>query len=357
MSKAKTSTKSDTKGESVTKKAPAPKKLETGWALPQDIVIMGRTSGYLEGEPGWDVELWDAHRIAQSPATEFVTSLIEHGLPKPILCIKRDGKLIAWDGRQRTMGVELANVQIHAADPKAPLMLVPYVVTEKANALDVTRANEFALIDSPMVKALRAMHLKSLGYKENDIIKAFSSDGATPISKMTLTNWKRAANCCSRIRTGFENGDYPITICYEIGKIDHDSEPEKERLQVEALATILENGGTLKGKAGRKNASEAADADEGEGSGEESGPRARGAGLSKPAIRELATRFEADEDEPFTDLDKHGEGREYCDGDFQLLTSHLLAAIVGDDPTGDGLKGFPSIYRHVKKYLRSETVN
>lgn len=361
--------------EPKTAKGKPRKTLDTGYALPADLVIMGRTPGYLDGEPGWDVELWDADRIRNPPSDDYVTSLIEHGHSDPVACVKRDllpgvtytpttktrgYALIVWNGRQRTMGTEVANDRIIGADAKAPPMLVPYFVTETANALDVTRANEFRLIDSPMVKARRAMHLKSLGYKEPDIIKSFSTDGAAPISKMTLINWKRAANCCRPIQEGFERGDYPITVCYEIGKIDHDDENEKERLQTEALVKILEEGGTLKGKAGRKNASDAAGEGEGEeeGEGNGGGNRAKGAGMSKPMIRELATRFEADDDSPFTDLNKEGKPtKEYEDGDFQLLASALLAAIVGDDPTGETLKRFPSVFHHTKKYLRSPKVD
>lgn len=364
MSKAKTTGAAD-KTKTAAKDAPkgkAPKpptKLETGFSLPGEFVIMGLTPGYLEGEPGWDVELWDADRIKNRPDPEYVRSLIEYGHDEPVSVIKgAKGEKIIKNGRQRVMGTEDANAIILAADPKAPPMLVPWFVTTKGTALDVNRANEFRLIDSPLVKARRAMHLKSLGYKEPEIIKSFSTDGATPISKMTLINWKRAANCCRPVQEGFERGEYPITILYEIGKLDHDDENEKERIQTEALATIIAAGGTLKGKAGRKNAGDTAEGDEGEeggeGGGGGTGPRAKGAGMSKPMIRELATRFEPEDDTPFTDLNKHGQPtREYVDGDYQLLASALLAAIVGDDPTGRALRAFPSVYHHTKKYLRS----
>lgn len=348
-----------TKTEAPKKGSKAPTKLETGFSLPGEFAIVGLTPGYCEGEPGWDVELWDADRIKNRPDPEYVKSLIEYGHDEPVAVIKgKNGEKIIKNGRQRVMGTEDANKLILAADPKAPPMLVPWFVTTKGTALDVNRANEFRLIDSPLVKARRAMHLKSLGYKEPEIIKSFSTDGATPISKMTLINWKRAANCCRPVQEGFERGEYPITVLYEIGKIDHDSEPEKEALQIAALTKIFEEGGTLKGKAGRKNASEAAEGEEEGGEGGGGGSRAKGAGMSKPTIRELATRFEPEDDTPFTDLNRQGQPtREYQDGDFQLLASALLAAIVGDDPTGEALQGFPSVYHHTKKYLRSAKVD
>ncbi len=335
------STETETKGK---KAKPAPK-LDSGNALPETLYIVGLDDGFKEGEPGWDPELADPDRL-NTPSDDYVTSLIEKGNDAPVAIVYKTlpnlGKVkVIADGRQRTMGTRAANLRI---GDKAEPLTVPWYAKDTANALDVTRANEFRLIDSPLTKAKRAVRLEALGYKQAQIIGSFSDDGARTITRMTLINWKRAANCCLEIQNGFESGDYPITILYEIGKIKDEDPEVKAQKQLAALAKIQEEGGTLKGKAGRANASDATEEGDGDSSSDEnSTPKTRSAKLSAEAIRELAVIFSSDEEE---------DGADDRD-DYQQLVGALLAVIVGDDPTAKGLKTWPSVQKHVKKVCRS----
>jgi hypothetical protein len=377
-------TKSNDKGRK-TNKTP---KLETGYEKPENLFIVGLDEGFREGEPGWDPELQDPDRLTP-PDPGYVATMIKHGHDKPAGVVYKDHPVtrlpckVIFDGRQHVMGARLANAEI--VGKAEPIVVAFYVKTSGATALDVTRANEWARRDSPLVKAKRAVRLAGLGYKEAEIIEAFSDDGARPITKMTLINWKRAANCCQSIQDGFSTGEYPITILYEIGKIKgegntaEEKEADKAAKQIAALETIKAAGGTLKGKTGRDNASGAAESaaesteekekDESSESGKEGGnggTRPKSTKLNADALRELATIFESDSDEPFTDMLRTGRpdgqgkatlepSRQYQDGDYQALASALFAVIVGDDPTGESLSSFPSVYKHVRKYLRSET--
>lgn len=372
MTKAKTDKASETKTPAAAKAPPAKAKgpkLETGYEVPTKLYIVGLDDGFREGEPGWDPELQDPDRLS-APDQGYVDNMIEHGHDKPVGVVYKDhsafGKVrVVFDGRQHVMGARIANDRIgqSAVDP---ILVAYYVKTAGATALDVARANEWARKDSPLVKAKRAIRLAGLGYKEAEIIKCFSDDGARPITKMTLINWKRAANCCAVIQDGFSAGEYPITILYEIGKIkgegpDAESkEIDKATKQIAALEAIKADNGTLKGKAGRENASTAAEESGEEGGEDSGGSRAKSAKMSAEGIKDLAKIFEADEEEPFTDMIRGADGktlvasRTYQDGDFQGLASALLAAIVGDDPGGEALQAFPSVFRHVKKYLRTK---
>ncbi len=340
-----------------------------GFAAPHDFHIVGLDVGFRYGEPGFDPELYEPDRISEVPSDDFVAQCKISGVD-PISVVRRyvtdtglqedmsEGArevLLVAKGRQRTMAQRIN----YMGDPSVKVF---YFVQEKTDALDVTRENEFRKVRTPLEKANHAARLVSLGYKEVEILSAFSSGDGKRITKMTLINWKRAANCCSEIQARCEAGEFPVTVCYELGKIGYsgDMSPEEKTVaQLDALQAIIDGGGTLKGERGRKNAGAVveSDTDEADEAEEGKGTRVRSAMLSKEAIRNLASVFEADEDEPFTDRVKR-EGKlvpskEYRDGDFQAVASALLGAISGDDPTGKALQAFPSVYKHVKKYLRS----
>jgi len=358
-------TKAASKTAETETKAPkgkASKAARWGEADPHDLRIVGLDPGYREGESGFNAELYEADRIGR-PSDDAVAMFREHGCD-PVCVIRNTlGALIVAKGRQRTMSARIV------ADTDKTAIKVFYFVQETSDALDVTRENEFRKVRTPLEKANHAARLARQGYKEAEILSAFSTDGAKNITKMTLINWKRAANCCPAIQARCEAGEIAITVLYEIGKIGYNdkdmSAEDKTAKQLDALAKIEAEGGTLKGKAGRRNASEAAESsgetDEGSGEADEGsggGKRAKSAKLSPEVLREMAKTFEADEEEPFTDklrAVKDGPlvpSREYVDGDYQKITGALLAAIVGDDPSGEGLRDFPSVYKHVKRYLR-----
>lgn len=353
-----------------------------GEADPSVLYIVGLDEGFREGEPGFNAELFEPDRIREAPSKDFVESLREHGID-PVMVVRAPHPtlgdvLVIAKGRQRTMGARLI-----AADGKGAISVF-YFVQDTSDALDVTRENEFRKRRTALEKANHAARLAKMGKKEAEILSSFSDDGAKQITKMTLINWKRAANCCPAIQARCEAGDFPITVCYEIGKIGYNDKDmtleDKTSKQMAALAEIEAAGGTLKGKAGRANAGAAADGagegSEDEGNGGESGgggtpggvTRVKSAKLSPDVLREMSKTFETDEDEePYTDMLRTGPeitsgpqkgkralqpSREYVDGDYQKLTGAILAAIVGDDPAGEALQAFPSVFKHVKKYLR-----
>lgn len=336
-------------------KAAAPK-LRTGYEWPEKLLIVELDN--LKDDPRFAseegqrlcAELADPER-AEPPTKDAVNNLINHGYDKPIAIVEysvpgtKEKLKIVGDGRQRIMSGRLANAEL----PPENRMQAPYYVAEKGmTALDVARANEWARKDSPLAKARRAARLMAppLNYSSADVIKQFSTDGVKAISKMTLTNWKRLLNCIPEIQAKIESGDCPVAIGYEIGKLP----PEK---QADALAKIEADGGTLKGTRGRQNARDAGeDAEDGDESGDESsdvgessggggGTRTRSTKMTAAQIKKAAEIFTETPEEPFED-------------DAQALTGALLACVIGDDPTGKGLRRWPSVHKHMRKVLRSE---
>lgn len=365
-------TKKTGAAEKATEKAPKTSKGGTkvqrwGEADPRRLYIVGLDDGFREGEPGFNAELFEPDRIGKAPEKDFVDNLRENGID-PVNVVLFDhpdlGTVpVICKGRQRTMAARM----IQAAGESVSVF---YFIQKASDALDVTRENEFRKRRTPLEKANHAARLAKLAYKEAEILSSFSDDGAKSITKMTLINWKRAANCCAAIQARCEGGDFPITVCYEIGKIGYNDKDmtveQKTEAQLAALTKIEAEGGTLKGTKGRANASAAAtgdnqedddDSDDDDEPSSGNQPRGKSTRLSVEALGELLSRFEPDEDEGYSDLLKK-DGKEfnphaYIDGDFQRLTYALLAVVIGDDPTGEHLAEFPSVHRWVKRYLRS----
>jgi hypothetical protein len=361
MSKASKSDKPANSAAAPTSSKKTPK--EFGYELPERLFIVGKDTGFMEGEPGYDPQLLDPDRL-EDPDDAYVKNILEHGHFKPVIVVTRMlgslGKCkIVVDGRQHVMGARLANDQIgEKADP----IQVPWFDKGEANALDVTRANEWARVDSPLQKARRAVRLLALEYTEKQVIAAFSNNGREPITKMTLINWKRAANCCMSLQSMFENGDIPITTLYELGKIGYGKSKmdpiEKAQKQLEAFETMQAAGSTDGAAETDGDESEEGGGDgDGSGSSESTGGRVgkvRSLRLSHTSVRELNAAFAPDEETVYTDRTKDG-AKEYQDGDFQKLTAALLGIHAGTDPEGKALREFPSVHRHFKKYLRSAT--
>lgn len=349
-------TKSETTETKTADKEKAPSKLKTGWARPEELIIIGLD--IKPGEPGYNVELEDPDRIKDPPSDVFVTSLIEHGFDGPVRVeeVKIEGKtrFVVVNGRQNTMGGREANKRLDDAHK----MLIPWYIKPggPATALDVTRANEYAKKDSSIQKARRAARLASLGYDDKKILAAFSDDGARAISKMTLHNWRTLLKCDPSIQEMIESGELPVSIGYELGKL-----PLAD--QSAALERIRAEGGKVTGVDGRMNARALAqgglssELGDDEGSDPDGGnggkTRTRGNKLSAEAIKRLAEVFDEDEEAPYDDTDKKGKPcRPYKNGDFQALTGALLALITGDDPKGTRLKAFPSVFHHAKSVIR-----
>lgn len=371
-SKGAAADKAETKG--------AVKKIKTGTADPAALLIIGldvkADDPRFASEDGQKVyaELEDPDRIKVPPSKGFVKSLLEKGYDDLVAVVEykpagsKETLLLVGDGRQRVMGGRIANTEL-AAEHR---LMVPYFVrTAGMTALDVTRANEWSKKDSPLIKARRAARLASLGYSTEEIIGAFSDDGARAISKMTLSNWRSLLKCSPKIQDLIEAGECPVAVGYELGKIkgeggtDAEKDADRHSKQEAALEKIKAEGGTLKGVAGRANAAAEADADDEDGDGEGNGEggsngsgggkkRAKSSKMSAGQIRKAAEIFSADDEEPYEQEPIKPEDTGHS---YQELVGALFSVIIGDDPTGKGLKKFgDSVYKPFSKILRSEKV-
>ncbi len=341
-------------------------KLSALWLDPDHVTLVGITATNPAYRKGVDILVTDAKgmaeyahladpdRLASPPSDEFVASIIRHQVKSAVTIVKVGGRTCVDEGRQRIMGARLANAQLRAKGDDAPIR-VP-ALTDKGDDPIATMVigNEGKREDSIPAKARKAQRLAARGYTPAETAVMFGhKDG------QTLKNWDRLLKCTPEILADIEAGKYPVSIGYELGKLERGK-------QAPALATILSEGGTMKGAQGRENVKAAAElvnapappAPTGNGlEGTTVNPngapvpaparaptiRATTRPLSKTALRELANILEPAEGK---------DGPEYPDGNAEF--AHLfLCVILGDDATGEGIEGYPSVHKFVKKYLRS----
>ncbi len=150
------------------------------------------------------------------------------------------------------------------------------------------------------------------------------------VTRMTLGNWKALLNLDPKLLNKVDSGKVPVVVGYQLGKLKpEDQAGALDKLLEEAGEGEETSGKALKGQRGRKAAAKAAKGD----------AQAVSAKLPVSALKDLFARLEGSVEEPFEDS-------------YQELAYGLLAVILGDDPTGKTLAGFPSVHKVVKRVIK-----
>jgi ParB family chromosome partitioning protein len=290
------------------------------WMDPDNVEIVG-----VDVPEDVCPQLADPDRIKDAPSPTLVESVYRHGVKTAITIRKNGTHVLAVDGRQRILAARLANDRLRSegADESA-LIRIPALPDRseglKGAAATLVIANEHRKEDGPVAKARKAQRLREMGHAEEEIQAMFG------VSKMTLSNWRNLLQVDPKLLAKVEKGTIPVAVGYQLGKL-----PEEE--QADALAKLLEESGgdasALKGEKGRKAAAKAA-------KGESATVSAK---LPAKGVKDLYARLEPTEEEPAED-------------DHQVLAHALLAVLLGDDPTGKGLRDFPSVHKVVRRVIR-----
>lgn len=372
-----------------------------GHLSPEQILIVGLDVP-LQDDPdqdGYNGDLWDEARLAHAQARpidpqRLLLTLDMGGDVPPVEVVRHKMGILCVDGRRRVLSGRAANkLLLEKGVPVEQLVELP-VIPAKGSDLAVTArlANEGRLEDPPWIKAQNAARLRARGKSDLQIAAIFN------VQLQTIVMWSQYMNLHSSIRGEVENDNLakdarvPFVIGCEIGKLGK----EEVTRQQFALAYLRSQGARLTGEQGRENAKSVVRAIlRGE---MESLPNAAGvleaATASVLAQEQSAPVVQALQEEPPVDISPTPPPSSASpvsekgprSKNPRIITSHTiiprhvrevfarleptekeplseeadravfatLAVIVGQDPTGEGLKDWPFIYQAFQPYLRTE---
>lgn len=277
---------------------------------PKAIIIVG-----LDVPGTVETGLDDPYRD-HKPSSGLIESVKTFGVLLSPRVVKRGKAYHVEDGRRRVLaareaGIESISCVVVDEDENQP------------NALRVRASNSYRHEDPVWVKALDARRLKEQGFSVAQICSAFEENGQ-PISKMTLTNWKRLLDCKPEILEMIKRGEIPPSAGYEIGK----SKPEEQ----EHALRMWERG--------------VIEDDEPEESGGAKPPRKTRE--QKAAVR--PTKKDWAKVQAFYSMVLPEEGDEE---DHALdLAAAVLAVVTGEDSTGEGLAPWPTVAAQFRKAVK-----
>lgn len=384
-----------------------------GTKNPDEIGIVGLPEDhplYIKGLDvalaDWNEDLWDAARLSLAlsdpidPA-KFLAN-VEAGVSiPPTKIVKRNGLILAFDGRRKTLAGRGANrILIKRGETVDGLIAIPVIVDKSTDVeMGVRLANEGHLIEPPYVKAANAARLRNRGRSDEAILAVY------PIEPNTLQNWLAYVRLLdpaikAQVEQGPKADRLPFAVGVELAKWTDPGEDQpvgskQFKAQGLALDYLRKTNAKLTGEKGRENAkaviravmagtleqdappvSTATDdgppseptpapgntagpvpnpapAPSGPNSHNAPGGRSSSAGgntgpqvttqvpkLSWPAMREIAAHLEPSESDPHVT-----EGDRMAHAVFQVIT--------GADPTAEGLAAWPRVQGKFRKVVRS----
>jgi ParB family chromosome partitioning protein len=282
------------------------------WFAPEALTIVGE-----DVPEDMCPELADPDRLKSPPLKSLVQSVLEHGIRLPITLRRVQDLLVVVDGRQRVRAARLANRTLRGQDAK---IRVPAVMDRSPDlpgaAGMLVLANEHRFEDHPLTRARKAQRLRDLGHGEPEIRAYFG------VTSQTLGHWRSLLSLTPAIQAQVAQGSVPVSVGYELGKLTPDDQgPALEALQAQ---------GPLTGQEGRERAKRH----------REPAETRRGVALSRKALRALEEQLAPTEEYPY-------------ENDGVELAHRLILVILGEDPTGKGLREYPEVHASVRKILRS----
>lgn len=298
---------------------------------PEEIKIIGLDVP-VPSDPAHPLaELADPDRI-NLDVSDIAQSFFTHGWrgAQAVTVLKWPGDATApegyyaVDGRRRIRGARKANEMIKAAGGDAYIRVQAGLERNKSALPTVIVTNEFRVDDTILAKARKAERMANLNHTQEQIAATFG------VAKQTIGNWATMLRCDARILAMVEQGTLSPTVCYELGKLAPAEQlAAVESARAEATAAGTDPAKALKGQTGRKRA-------QGKKGGFDSDR------WSVSEIRALQGMLDQDKPE---------------DGDYEEdamnIARALLAIILGDRKTADGLKDWPELRKYVARILRS----
>lgn len=277
---------------------------------PEDITIVG-----VDCPDETCPELADPDRVHLPLDPGMIASIQKHGVREPVTIRKIGDTVYAENGRRRILHARAVNEA--GADP--PILLRCQVAAKGSDpTLGLVIPNEHRQDDGIIARARKAERLLARGVDLDDVAAAFG------VSKQTVGNWLALLELPKPLQAKVSSGQIPATAARELSKL----EPAERDARAAELVTAAEAGPVR----GRKAEALARGTKP---------PKDGAKSLPAKTVRALHARFEPTDSEPLED-------------EFQELTAALLKVLIGDDPTGKGLKRWPTVHKHTKKILRSE---
>jgi hypothetical protein len=235
-----------------------------GAVSPESILIVGHDIPLDDTNQ----DCWDEARLIWSLANPIdpqhvITRLDLGGKIPAVDVIKRDGKILAVDGRRRIIAARAANRLILAGGGSPDELIEIQIIPLNKGAdveVCVRGPNAGRLDDPPYVSAKNAARLRARG-KDNAQIAQIMV--VTPIS---VTNWFFYLDVDPAIRAMVEDPNLnksdrlPFAMVVELGKLcnpadpDDSRGPEQYQRQATALDYLRRTNAPLTGERGRENA-------------------------------------------------------------------------------------------------------
>lgn len=219
-----------------------------GFKPPEEIMIVGVDVPLEE----WNQDLWDEARLVwakQNPLDpkDLIQTTSMGGSIPPVSVVKRHDMVLCVEGRRRILGARAAN-KLLIKDGALPEQLIELALfIDKAGDLEVSVriGNSGRLDDPPWVDAKNAARLRARGKSDAQLMSIFHV-----AAMVTITNWFHYLDCIPEIQALVESRSLPFAIGIEVGKLGK-GEKTKQTL---AMACLQAVGANLKGEDGKANA-------------------------------------------------------------------------------------------------------
>jgi ParB-like chromosome segregation protein Spo0J len=282
----------------------------------RDLLLLDPDDVYIVGYDGKDPghKLLDPDRVG-IVEEKLVQSIMRYGVKVPITVTKEGDKVIVVAGRRRVLHARIANKRLREMKSES-LIRVEAVINQGAVEKTFIIENTHRLDDNPVTRARKIERMRELGHTEDEIVDMFN------ISKGTLINATTLLKCVPQVLRAIEKGEIAASLGYELGNKSADE-------QLKALEAAPKGTGAGGEEPTKRQRTKAVR------------NRANGgsAKWSSRQIKELTEAFSPTDEEPYED-------------ESVELAHRLLLVLLGDDPSGKGLKDFGSVHGVVKKLLK-----
>jgi ParB-like chromosome segregation protein Spo0J len=153
---------------------------------PAEVFVIGVDGGTNDSTPGYDP------RVKLPTDALMVESIKKHGVVKPIIGYKDGERIVAWDGKRRTLHSRIANLELQAANPaiKAEdLIKIPVIMMRGDDLHKETirnLANAYSVHDDPIDEARSIQRMVDRGASLQDVIIAFGMPKVTVMERLSL---------------------------------------------------------------------------------------------------------------------------------------------------------------------------
>lgn len=229
-----------------------------GFKDPNEIKIVGLDIPVED----WNADLWDQARLDYGKAhpidPQSILATYKNGGTVPeVKVTKRQGMILATEGRRRIVAVRAANALLMQQGGSVnQLIEIPIVVDRGTDlAISVRVGNEGRLDDPPWVKAQNALRLKAMGKPVQVIKDVFQLSEASTLHRWFA--WQHVHPEIKRLvsdETLPKDQRVPFNVALDLARYSMKADEPDQDAQILALKYMRATGAVLSGERGRDNA-------------------------------------------------------------------------------------------------------